>query len=66
MKSSAQWFANKTQQTVMMRASVLPVMARTGPNTKSGAVAPTKKTGEGVFKVGVSVVGGPDRVRRTK
>lgn len=49
----------------MARASTIPVIARTGPNSKAARVGPIKKEGQGVFIVGKSLVGGPDRVGGT-
>ena len=66
MKTAGQWFAKHTQQAVMSRASVLPVIARTGPsNRKSSVPVATKKPGESIFIVGQSIVGGEDRVGGT-
>lgn len=66
MKMAVQWFAKHTQQAVMARTSVLPVIARTGPsNRKSSSPTKTKKNGEGVFIVGQSEVGGDHRVGGT-
>lgn len=61
----SQWFAKNTQQAVMSRASILPVIARTGPTSKSGRESETKKTGSNTFIVGESEVGGEDRVGGT-
>lgn len=61
MKAST-WFARNTQQAVMSRAGVLPVMIRSGTTTKSAQEKPIKVSGEKVFVVGKSLVGGKDRV----
>ena len=63
MRKSTGWFAKNTQQAVMSRASTLPVLARTGPNSKSGGVAKTGK--DSAFIVGESEVGGDHLVGET-
>ena len=50
----------------MSRAATLPVIARTGPTSKSGVEGVTRKEGEGVFIVGKSTVGGGDCIRKTQ
>lgn len=62
MKKQVQWFERHSQQVIMARAATLPVIARTGPSSKTGRVSPSQNAGEGVFIVGESEVGGPDRV----
>ena len=65
LKKSVQWFTKNTQQSVMARVSVLPVIARTGPSAKSRTESASKPTGANTFIVGVSKVGGDDRVKGT-
>lgn len=65
MRKPTQWFAKNTQQAVMARVSTFPVIARTGPTTKSGRQSATTATGANTFVVGTSTVGGNDRVRGT-
>lgn len=61
-----QWFTNNTQQAVMSKVSVLPVIARTGPSNRQSTVAVERKNPEdNVFIVGESEVGGKDRVGGT-
>jgi len=42
----------------MARTSILPVLARTGPSSKNGTIKKNKKSGNGIFIVGESEVGG--------
>jgi len=65
MKKSSQWFERNTQQAVMSRVAILPVISRTGPGAKSVLESDSKMAGQGVFIVGKSLVGGDDRVRGT-
>jgi hypothetical protein len=62
MRKAAIFLAKHTQQAVMTRVGVLPVMARSGQKAKSGRESSTKKSGSNVFIVGESEVGGLDRV----
>ena len=63
MSIMTKWLSNQTQQTVMTRVSVFPVMAKTGPSARSGKKETVvSKTGEGYFVVGESEVGGSDVV----
>jgi hypothetical protein len=62
MKKSMQWFNRNTQQAVMSKASLIPVLIRTGTTTKSGIEQSTKKLGQNVFIVGESLVGSKDCV----
>lgn len=66
MRKPTQWFVKNTQQAVMSKVSVMPVIARTGPSARSGRQTTTVKTGEKVFVVGESEVGGEDRVGGSK
>lgn len=66
MRKSMQWFNRNTQQAVMSKASVLPVLIRTGTTTKSGIEQSTKKPGQNVFIVGESLVGSKDCVGGTR
>lgn len=66
MKKANQWFARNTQQTVMSKASIIPVLIRTGTTTKSTVEQTTKQPGQNVFIVGKSLVGGKDRVGGTR
>jgi flagellar hook protein FlgE len=65
MQKPTQWFLRNAQQVILARASTLPVIARTGSSSKTGQVSQVKISGEGVFIVGKSKVGGPDRVGGT-
>jgi len=65
-KMVQQWFTNNTQQAVMSKVAVLPVVGRTGPsNRKSAIVTERKNPEDNVFIVGESEVGGKDRVGGT-
>ena len=66
MKKASQWFNRNTQQAVMSKASIIPVLIRTGTTTKSSIEQATKKPGQNVFIVGKSVVGGKDCVGGTR
>ena len=57
MGKASNWFVRNTQQAVMSRTAILPVLARTGPNSKNGT-AKKKKHGNEIFIVGESEVGG--------
>ena len=61
MKASV-WFAKQTQQSVMSRAGVIPVIVRSGNSQKSAKERPSIKKGSNLFIVGKSKVGGCDRV----
>ena len=65
MRKGTQWFERNTQQAVLSRAAILPVISRTGPSAKSGRESVTRKSDENTFIVGESVVGGNDRVKGT-
>jgi len=58
MGKASNWFVRNTQQAVMARTSILPVLARTGPSSKNGTIKKNKKSGNGIFIVGESEVGG--------
>ena len=58
MGKASNWFVRNTQQAVMARTAILPVLARSGPSSKNGTVKKDKKKTDGIFIVGVSQVGG--------
>ena len=58
MGKASNWFVRNTQQAVMARTAILPVLARTGPSSKHGTVNKNKKPEDGIFIVGESEVGG--------
>jgi hypothetical protein len=62
MSKISRWFQRHTQQAVMSRASAIPIIAKSGPSAKTGHESVQKKPDEGIFLVGVSEVGGSDRV----
>jgi hypothetical protein len=62
-KIAHQWFTSNTQQAVMSKVAVLPVIARTGPsNRKTSIAVKTENPEDNIFIVGESEVGGKDRV----
>jgi len=62
MHKSSVFLTKFTQQAVMTKVGVMPVMARSGQKARSGSESPTKKSGSGIFIVGESEVGGADRI----
>ena len=64
MNKGMQWFTRNTQQVIMARVATFPVVARTGPSSKSGRESIVVQPDENTFIVGKSTVGGKDRIRR--
>jgi hypothetical protein len=58
MKRSTRWFQNNAQQDTTSRLSILPVLARTGPDNPSEPVINESTQGKTYFKVGESEVEG--------
>lgn len=65
MKIANRFFEKHAQQSVMTRVANLPVFARTGPSSKSSKSINAQKEKGGEFIVGVSEVGGTDKVKGT-
>lgn len=62
MNKAGKWIDRHTQQSVVMKVGVLPIVAKTGASTKNGKQGTVSVKGENVFIVGESEVGGSDIV----
>ena len=64
MSKRSNFLARNTQQAVMSKAATIPIIARSGPSSKS-AVKQVNEDGDSAFIVGESEVGGEHRVGGT-